>query len=73
MNAAPTRTDRHPAYAAPSSAPPFALPPPDAAPLTGPTRAALLWDGPAWFEVDPRSGRVIETGTMDTSKRGTTP
>jgi len=59
------RPHRHPAYAAPSSTPPFALPPPDPAPLTGPTRTALLWEGPAWFEIEPSTGRVLASGSSE--------
>ncbi len=40
-------------------------PVPDPAPLTGPTRTALEWDGSCWIEIDPATGNVLDHGDVD--------
>lgn len=64
MTPSPDRSPRHPAYAAPSSAPPFALPPPDGEPLPPCTRTFTAWDGAAFTEIDPATGAVVATGVV---------
>lgn len=43
----------------------FALAEPDGEPLPNLTRAALLWIGARWAEVDPRSGEIVAVGGGD--------
>lgn len=55
----------HPAYSAPSSAPPFALPPPDYEPLPPCTRTFTAWNGHTFTEHDPATGAVVATGEVE--------
>lgn len=48
-----------------TTASPFALTPPDNDPLPRLTRTAILWEGPAWTEIDPATGEVIDHGNAE--------
>ena len=65
--AAPARRaypDADPTLTAGERAAPFALPPPDAEPIRGPTRVALVLDGACFAEIHPRTGEVLAIGCL---------